>query len=65
MPIRTMLNDFSRRPVASASARTWPVISAGVRLRTNPILPVRQKSQSIAQPTWLEMQNVCLGVSGM
>ena len=41
------------------------MISAGVRLRTNPIFPVRQKSQSIAQPTWLEMQKVCRGVSGM
>ena len=30
-----------------------------------PILPVRQKPQSIAQPTWLEMQNVIAGVSGM
>ena len=30
-----------------------------------PILPVRQKAHSIAQPTWVEMQKVCDGVSGM
>ncbi len=32
---------------------------------TMPILPVRQKAQRMAQPTWVEMQKVCLGVSGM
>ena len=30
----------------------------------SPILPVRQNAQSIAQPTCVEMQNVCAGVSG-
>jgi hypothetical protein len=42
-----------------------PTISPAERLRTNPILPVRQNPQSIAQPTWLEMQKVSAGVSGM
>ena len=36
-----------------------------VRWRIRPILPVRQKAQPIAQPTCVEMQKVCAGVSGM
>ena len=37
--------------------------SSGCRI--SPILPVRQNAQPIAQPTCVEMQNVCVGVSGM
>ena len=48
-----------------ASRRTWPAISDAVRCRRSPILPVRQNAQPIAQPTWVETQNVCFGVSGM
>ena len=44
---------------------TWPAISPAVRCRTRPILPVRQNAQPIAQPTCVEMQKVCAGVSGM
>ena len=65
MPIRTMLKRLSRMSSASASTRTWPTISPAVRLRTRPILPVRQKAHAIAQPTWVEMQKVIAGVSGM
>ena len=50
---------------APASTRTWPTISPAVRLRTRPILPVRQNAQAIAQPTCVEMQKVIDGVSGM
>ena len=50
---------------APASTRTWPTISPAVRLRTSPILPVRQKAHAIAQPTCVEMQKVIAGVSGM
>ena len=65
MPISTMLNFESRSPSSSASTRTCPAISPALRLRTSPILPVRQKPHFIAQPTCVEMQNVWLGVSGM
>ena len=65
MPIRTMLNDLSSRPVAPASTRTCPAISPAVKFLTRPILPVRQKPHAMAHPTCVEMQNVMDGVSGM
>ena len=65
MPISTMLNGASSSPVADASTRTCAAISPAVRLRTRPILPVRQNAQPIAHPTWVDTQNVCAGVSGM
>ena len=55
----------SRRLSASANTRTWPTISPALRFLTSPILPVRQKAQAIAHPTWVEIQNVIAGVSGM
>ena len=61
----TMLKGLSSRSVAFASTRTCPAISPAVRLRTRPILPVRQKPHDIAQPTWVETQKVIDGVSGM
>src|SRR5688572_33438301 len=60
-----MLNGKSRRSVAAARTRTWPAISPAVRLRTSPILPVRQNTHDIAHPTCVEMQNVIDGVSGL
>ena len=60
-----MLNALSRRSRAPASTRTCPAISPAVRLRTRPILPVRQNAHAIAHPTWVEMQKVMAGVSGM
>ena len=65
MPMSTMLKGLSSRPVALASTRTCPAISPGVRLRTSPILPVRQKPHAIAQPTCVDTQKVIAGVSGM
>ena len=65
MPISTMLNRVSRMSSAPASTRTCPTISPAVRFRTSPILPVRQNAHAIAQPTWVEMQKVIAGVSGM
>ena len=53
------------RPVAAASTRTCAAISPAVRLRTSPIFPVRQNAQPIAQPTCVDTQKVCAGVSGM
>ena len=50
---------------AAARTRTCPTISPAVRFLTSPILPVRQKAQAIAHPTWVEMQKVIAGVSGM
>ena len=65
MPISTMLKDLSSRSSERASSRTCPAISAALRWRSSPILPVRQNAQPIAQPTCVETQNVCFGVSGM
>ncbi len=60
-----MLNGCSSKPVAEASVMTCPTISPAVRCRTSPILPVRQKPQDMAQPTWVDTQKVMAGVSGM
>ena len=60
-----MLKGVANMSRARASARTCPAISPAVRLRTSPILPVRQNAQPMAQPTCVEMQKVCAGVSGM
>ena len=65
MPMSTMLKAALARPVSWASTRTWEAISPAVRLRSRPIFPVRQNPQFIAHPTWVEMQNVWAGVSGM
>ena len=65
MPMSTMLKGLSRMSSASASTRTWPAISPAVRFRTRPIFPVRQNAQAMAHPTWVEMQKVIDGVSGM
>src|SRR3989442_3314961 len=43
---------------ASTISRTWPAISAGVRLRRNPIRPVAQNTQPRAHPTRDEIHNV-------
>ena len=61
----TMLKGVSRKPSSFASTRTCPAISPAVRCRVSPIVPVRQKPHFMAQPTCVEMQNVCDGVSGM
>ena len=44
--------------VAAWTASHWPMISLGVRLRDNFIVPVAQKVQPAAQPTWLERHSV-------
>ena len=41
------------------------MISPTERLRTSPILAVRQKEHPIAQPTWLETQSVFLPSFGI
>ena len=65
MPMRTMLKRWPSMPSSRSSTRTWPTISPAVRLRMMPMRPVRQNAHFIAQPTCVEMQNVCDGVSGM
>ena len=65
MPISTMLKRRSCRSSSRASTRTCPAISPAVRCRANPIFPVRQNRQPIAQPTWVDTQKVIAGVSGM
>ena len=65
MPIRTMLNFLSRRLERGSQHAHLPDDFARVRLRTSPILPVRQNAHAIAQPTCVEMQKVIAGVSGM
>ncbi len=65
MPMRTMLNGLSRSARALARSRTCPTISPAVRLRTRPILPVKQNAHAMAHPTCVEIQKVIAGVSGM
>ena len=60
-----MLKRTSSIRSSRASTRTWPAISPAVRFRSIPIFPVRQNAHFIAQPTCVEMQKVCDGVSGM
>ena len=65
MPIITTL-VIARRPSAALmrpparcwATHTWPMISALVRLRWKPCLPVEQKLQSSEQPTWDETHRV-------
>ena len=45
-------------PAAISARHTWPTISARLRLPLKPRLPVAQKLQSRAQPTWDEMHRV-------
>ena len=69
MPMNTTLVISRSPPGAAPSSRfashTCPVISATSRLRLNPCCAVEQNVQSIAHPTWLEMQSVPRPGSGM
>ena len=47
------------------ACQSWPMISAAVRLRLKPCLPVEQKAQSSAQPACDEMHSVPRSSSGM
>ena len=65
MPIITTL-DTGRSPSSRRLAsHNWPTISAALRLRLKPCLPVEQNAQSSTQPAWLEMHSVPRLVSGM
>ena len=44
---------------------TWPTISPAVRLRSTPMVPVKQKAQPKPQPTWVETHRVRRSSSGM
>src|SRR5260221_2090759 len=52
-------------PSARLAHHNWPMISATVRLRLNPCLPVEQNAHSNAQPTCEDTQSVPRPVSGM
>src|SRR5687767_2208846 len=55
-----------RSPSSSRLAsQSWPTISAVLRLRLKPCLPVEQNAQSSTQPAWLETHSVPRRVSGM
>src|SRR5665811_1919856 len=54
----TSLSPFGSLPMARLAHHNWPMISALVRFRLNPCLPVEQNEQSSAHPTWLEMHSV-------
>src|SRR5687767_679874 len=69
MPMNTTLLIALGPPVWNPSARlasqSWPMISAAVRLRLKPCLPVEQNPQSSVQPAWLETHRVPRPSSGM
>ncbi len=69
MPMNTTLVtgglSSGSQPSCWLASHTWPTMSAADRLRLKPCLPVAQKAQSIAQPTWLEMHSVRRAGSGM
>ena len=50
---------------ARLACQSWPTISATVRLRLNPCLPVEQNAQSSAQPACDEMHSVPRSSSGI
>ena len=59
MPMKTMLViPGASAPGSRAARHACPTISARVRLPSKPCLPVAQKLQSRAQPTWDEMHSV-------
>ena len=61
MPMNTTLVMPRRSPRSAsqfAARQTWPTISALLKLPAKPCLPVAQKLQSRAQPTWEEMHSV-------
>jgi hypothetical protein len=47
------------------ASHSWPMISAALRLRLKPCLPVEQKAQSSAQPACEDTHRVPRLVSGM
>ncbi len=63
MPMNTMLDsrrfssEVGHSPRSSRATCTCATISAAVRLRTSPCVPVWQKLQFSVQPTWLETQS--------
>ena len=71
IPMKTRLVSGRGGEPSSSSIRrrlaraTWSTISPEVRFRASPIVPVMQKVQPTAQPTWVETQRVFRSVSGM
>jgi len=53
------------RRSSNSAIHSWPMISATVRLRLKPCLPVEQKRQLTAQPACVEMHSVPRVSSGM
>ena len=45
-------------PSSFFSVSTWETISPALRLRRKPMVPVAQKRQARAQPTWVDRQKV-------
>ena len=61
MPMKTMVRSVRPRAAASRRrTRNWSTISPEVRLRSNPALPVAQKSHPIAHPTCDDTQPAAL-----
>ena len=56
---------LSLRATSRLTTCTWATISAAVRFRSSPSVPVMQNLQAIAQPTWVETQSVFRSVEGM
>src|SRR3990172_11748616 len=69
LPIMTTLltrrSPLGVAPRARFAIHSWPMISAVLRLRLKPCLPVEQNLQSSAQPACEEMHRVPLLASGM
>src|SRR5260221_6105058 len=65
MPIITTSEPGLTPPSRRLESHNWPTISAVLRLRLKPCLPVEQNAQSSTQPAWLEMHSVPRLVSGM
>ena len=71
IPMNTRLvSGRGAGPSPSSTSRrlarwTWSTISPAVRCRASPMVPVMQKVQPSAQPTWVETQSVLRSGSGM
>ena len=52
-------------PIWRLAHHNWPIISATLRLRLKPCLPVEQKEQLSAQPACVETHKVPRSVSGI
>ena len=65
MPMNTMLVMRRLSGSSAAMRTTCSTISATVRFRTSPILPVAQNEHASGQPTWVETHSVVRLSSGI